>query len=281
MFAARVEPPLRRGGVAASRVRGSPKPQPAGEIRYAARNEKSFAFAADAGRVRAEVVELVDLVHVRLGDDVEGGEEVAVDGVRRGQPDVEDADRHRDRGRLPVGRDRHGRPVAAGLRVGRDGDLEVERLVRPARSAGSSRSRGAARPGRRGRRRRRSGRSRRPPSAGRARCRRPSPRRPARRWRRSRRPRARRSRRSGSIDGRAALRQAADGGDRLRRTGRRRRRRRAAAASASASTRGREPDEDLSAGPVVRRRRRLVVISFLSTPPGAALEARSTARRAR
>ena len=125
-----VEPPLRARRCSPHAVRGSPKPQPAGEIRYAARNEKRVAFAAGADGVRAEVVELVDLVDVRLGDDVEGGEEVAVERARRGQPDVEDRDRHRNRGRLPVGRDRHGCPVAAGLRVRWDGDLEVERLVR-------------------------------------------------------------------------------------------------------------------------------------------------------
>ena len=121
--------------------------------------------------------------------------------ARRGQPDVVDRDRHRDRGRLPVGRDRHGRPVAAGLRVRWDGDLEVERLVRLLGRPGR------AVPGEEGirhgrvRRRRRSGRSRRPPSAGRGRCRRPSPRPRSRRWRRSRRPRARRSRAFRAITG--------------------------------------------------------------------------------
>ena len=83
-----------------------------------------------AGRVRPEPVELIHLVHVRLGDDVEGGQQVSVRGRRCRKPDVEDADRHRDRGRLPVGRDRDDRAVAAGLRVGRNRHLEVERLVR-------------------------------------------------------------------------------------------------------------------------------------------------------
>ena len=99
-------------------VRGSPNPQPAGEIRYEARKEKSFSVRGRAGGVRAEVVELVDLAHVRLGHDVEGGEEVAVRGAGRGQAHVEDPDRDRDGRRLPVGRDVDDRPVAAGLASG-------------------------------------------------------------------------------------------------------------------------------------------------------------------
>ena len=58
------------------RVRGSPKPQPAGEIRYEARNANRDTFADERAAFEPSVVELVDLVHVRLRNDVERCQQV-------------------------------------------------------------------------------------------------------------------------------------------------------------------------------------------------------------
>ena len=132
-----VEPPLARGRVARARLRLAEAPA---RRRDPVRGQKreELRVRGRARSVRAQVVELVDLRHVRLGHDVEGGEQVALH--RRGsrQPHVEHADRDADRRRLAVGRHRDCRAVAAGAGVGRDEHLEVERLVRLLHRAGRS-----------------------------------------------------------------------------------------------------------------------------------------------